>query len=302
MSPPDFDSIVVLGPTASGKTRLGVALARHYAGEIISADSRQVFRGMDLGTGKDLAEYGDIPSHLIDLLPPGNEFSVYDFIQNAKSAVAAIRERGRLPVVVGGTGLYLDGLLRGYRLAPAPIDAVLRAELAGKSLEELQALLIDLRPQQHNRTDLEERERLLRAIEVARAEDGSRSPGADAPRLLRQPVVLGLQRPRPVLRQRIRQRLDERLQQGLITEVENLLAGGVSHAALDYYGLEYRFVARYLRGELSRAEMEEQLAIAIGQFAKRQETWFRRMERHGVKIHWLAGNDDPVSAALQVLG
>lgn len=302
MSPAKFDSIVILGPTASGKTRLGVELARRYNGEVVSADSRQVFQGMDLGTGKDLGEYGDVPYHLLDLLPPGSEFSVYDFIQHANGAIAAIRSRGRRPVVVGGTGLYLDALLRGYRLPPAPIDEALRAELSEKSLDELQALLIALRPQQHNRTDLDDRERLLRAIEVARAGDRAQPPLAGSPPVLQQPLVLGLQWPRPVLRQRIRRRLAERLQQGLIAEVESLLAFGVSHAALDYYGLEYRFVGRYLRDELSMPALEEQLAVAIGQFAKRQETWFRRMEKHGVQIHWLAGDDEPLLAALQVLG
>jgi len=296
MSDLDFDSLVVLGATASGKTRFGIALAQILGGEIVSADSRQVFRGMDIGTGKDLAEYGDTPCHLIDLLPPGSEFSVYDFLRHADQAIAQIRSRRKLPVVVGGTGLYLDALLRGYRLAPAPVDPHLRAELAGCSVDELRVLLLRLRPQQHNRTDLDDRERLLRAIEIARVDE----PAPSTPCL--QPVVFGLRWPREVLRQRIRQRLAERLSQGLIAEVEGLLSRGVSHAALDYYGLEYRFVARHLRGELSPAELQEQLAIAIGQFAKRQDTWFRRMERQGVLIHWLEGDAEPLAAALRVLG
>jgi tRNA dimethylallyltransferase len=298
MIAPSFDSLVVLGPTASGKTRLGVALARIFAGEIISADSRQVFRGMDLGTGKDLVEYNDIPYHLIDLQPPGTEFSVYEFLQAATKALTVIRSRQRLPVVVGGTGLYLDALLKGYRMVPAPVDPVLRSKLAEYSLEELQSELCRLRPRQHNRTDLDDRERLLRAIEIAVAE--ARETGPSPPQL--QPVIFGLHWPREVLRQRIRIRLAERLEQGLLEEVSGLVAAGVSYATLDYYGLEYRFIARFLRGELKRSELETQLAIAIGQFAKRQETWFRRMERQGTPIQWLDAASDPLAAALKVLG
>jgi len=253
---------------------------------------------MDLGTGKDLVEYGDIPYHLIDIRSPGSEFSVFEFLQGADRALADIRSRQRLPVVVGGTGLYLDALLKGYRMTPAPQNPDLRAELADLTLAELQTYLQRLRPQQHNRTDLENRQRLLRAIEVAVAD--ATAPAPAAPQLT--PVIFGLHWPREVLRERIRARLVERLEQGLVDEVERLLSAGVSHTALDYYGLEYRFVARHLRGELSRSEIEQQLAIAIGQFAKRQETWFRRMERQGTTIVWLDAEADPLAVALQVLG
>ncbi len=290
--------IVVLGPTASGKTALGVALAERLPGEIISADSRQVFRGMDIGTGKDLHEYGAVPYHLIDLLDAGEEFSLFAFQQHAYQAVAEILSRQCLPVVVGGTGLYLDALLKGYRLVPAPENPVLRAELADLDLETLRQRLFDLRPEQHNRTDLDDRGRLLRAIEVAEAELNAGEQPA-APDI--QPLIFGIRWPREVLRQRIRLRLRQRLEQGMIAEVEALLAQGVEHQALEYYGLEYRFISHFLQGQLNRNDMEQKLYSAICQFAKRQETWFRRMERQSTQIVWLPGETDPQAAALQQL-
>ena len=290
--------IVVLGPTASGKTALGVALAEHLHGEIISADSRQVFRGMDIGTGKDLHEYGDIPYHLIDLLDAGEEFSVYAFQKQAYAALENIRRRQKLPVVVGGTGLYLDALLKGYCLVDAPENLVLRAELADVNLAELRERLQQLRPEQHNRTDLDDRGRLLRAIEVAEAELNAGEQPA-APDI--QPLVFGIRWPREVLRQRIRLRLRQRLEQGMIAEVEALLAQGVDHPALEYYGLEYRFISHYLQGQLNRNDMEQKLYSAICQFAKRQETWFRRMERRGTQIVWLPGEKQLLPTALTKL-
>jgi tRNA dimethylallyltransferase len=288
--------LVVLGPTASGKTALGVALAQRLDGEIISADSRQVFRGMDIGTGKDLHEYGEVPYHLIDLLESGEEFSVYSFQQHAYGAIETIRSRQRLPIVVGGTGLYLDALLKGYRMVAAPENPALRLELAECDLNALRLRLCALRPEQHNRTDLVDRDRLIRAIEVAEAErTGGDRPDSPSIRSL----VFGIRWPRDLLRQRIRLRLRQRLEQGMIEEVETLLAQGVSHAALDYYGLEYRFVSNYLQGDLNRNDMEQKLYSAICQFAKRQETWFRRMERQGTPIIWLPGGADMVTAAIQ---
>ena len=298
MTESDYNLLVVLGPTASGKTALGVAMAKHLRAEIISADSRQVFRGMDIGTGKDLHEYGDVPYHLIDLLDAGTEFSVFAFQQHAYQAVEAIRSRRCLPIVVGGTGLYLDALLKGYRLVPAPENPVLRAELADLDLEPLRQRLFDLRPEQHNRTDLDDRERLLRAIEVAEAD---RLAGDQPAPPNIKPLVFGIRWPRELLRQRIKTRLRQRLEQGMIAEVEALLAHGVSNAALEYYGLEYRFVTNYLQGKLNRNDMEQKLYSAICKFAKRQETWFRRMEKQGVQIIWLPGESNPVTAALQRL-
>ena len=294
-----FNLIVVLGPTASGKTGLGVQLARAVDGEIISADSRQVFRGMDLGTGKDLDEYGDLPYHLIDILEPGSEFSVFAFQKLFYQAFNDIRSRGKLPLLVGGTGLYLDAALRGYCMIEVPENPGLRKELAPLSLAALQQRLVKLRPEQHNVTDLEERERLVRAIEIAEGEQRADASLPQPPKL--KPVIFGIRWERPVLRKRITARLKQRLDAGMIEEVEKLHAAGVSWKKLDYYGLEYRFIAQHLQGKLNRNDMTQKLNSAIHQFAKRQETWFRRMERQGTRIHWLDGQGDMLAAALNIL-
>ncbi len=288
--------LVILGPTASGKTHLGVAAARALNGEIISADSRQVFRGMDIGTGKDLAEYGDIPYHLIDIVDAGCEFSVFDFQERFVTAFEDIRIRGRLPVLVGGTGLYLDAALRGYRLVKVPENPALRAELAGMNLPDLQQRLLRLRPDQHNITDLADRRRLERAIEIAEGEEDAEP----LPLPPIEPLVFGVLWDRNVLRRRITERLRQRLAEGLIEEVAALHQTGISYETLDYYGLEYRFVAQHLQGRLNRNDMFQKLNSAIHQFAKRQETWFRRMERQGVAIHWLNGAGDPLAELLQI--
>lgn len=297
---PDFNLLVILGPTASGKTRLGVETARRLGGEIISADSRQVFRGMDLGTGKDLAEYGEVPHHLIDIREPGAEFSVFDFQRLFFEAFAKIRGRDRLPVLVGGTGLYLDAVLRGYRLVEVPENPALRAELASLHDDQLRARLLALRPAQHNSTDLQARERLVRAIEIA---EGEASAAAGLPPLPEiRPVVFGLAWERSVLRKRITARLKERLAQGMIEEVARLHAAGVPWGRLEFYGLEYRFIAQHLQGRLNKNDMTQKLASAIHQFAKRQETWFRRMERQGTEIHWLEGAGEPLKELLAMVG
>lgn len=288
--------LVLLGPTASGKTRLAVKAARALDGEILSADSRQVYRGLDLGSGKDLAEYGEIPFHLIDLVEPTVEFSLFDFVRAVIGAHAEVTARGRLPLLVGGSGLYLEAVIRGYVLTAAPPDPDLRQQLAGLSLDELRARLLTLRPVQHNRTDLESRERLLRAIEIAVAERDGTGEALRLPSMT--PRVYGVSWPRDELRRRIARRLKERLAAGLLDEVAGLHAAGVSWATLDYFGLEYRFVARHLRGELTYNDLVQQLSSAIGQFAKRQETWFRRMQRQGVSICWLDGTADPLAALL----
>lgn len=296
----DFNLLVILGPTASGKTALGVQAARALDGEIISADSRQVFRGMDIGTGKDLAEYGEIPCHLIDIAEPGSEFSVFEFQRRFFEAFERIRGRDKLPVLVGGTGLYLEAVLQGYRMVEVPENPQLRAELAGLTDEQLRERLLRMRPEQHNVTDLQERERLVRAIEIA---EGTAVAERDLPPLPQlRPAVFGLRRERDELRRRIRRRLLERIEQGMIEEAQRLLDSGVSHESLEYYGLEYRFLSRYLRGELNRNDMVQKLAAAIGKFAKRQETWFRRMERRGTSIHWLDPNDEPLGRLLGALG
>jgi tRNA dimethylallyltransferase len=296
---PSCNLLVILGPTASGKTRLGVGAARLLGGEIISADSRQVFRGMDLGTGKDLAEYGEVPFHLIDILEPGSEFNVFAFQQRFLDVFAEIGARGHLPVLVGGTGLYLDAVLKGYRLVEVPENPELRRELEALSDEELRQRLLALKLQQHNLTDLLDRQRLIRAIEIAEGEQATAAAAPPLPEL--RPLVFGLRWARAELRRRISARLKERLDQGLINEVAQLHAGGVAWERLEFYGLEYRFVARHLKGELGRNDMVQKLESAIHDFAKRQETWFRRMERQGVEIHWLEGAGEPLQDLLEII-
>jgi tRNA dimethylallyltransferase len=288
--------LVVLGPTASGKTHLAVQAARQLAGEIISADSRQVYRGLDIGSGKDLDEYGEIPYHLIDVVEPGYEFSLFDFARSFCDAYREIRGRGRLPILAGGTGLYLDAVLRGYDLVAVSRNLDLRAQLESLSLVDLQERLRGLRPEQHNTTDLVDRSRLVRAIEIAVGEQQSGRQPLPMPELV--PGVFGLRWPRALLRQRITARLLQRLEHGLVEEVAGLHAAGVSWQTLDYYGLEYRFVAAYLQGKLNRNDLFQKLNSAIHQFAKRQETWFRRMERQGLVIHWLDATGDPVTELL----
>ena len=288
--------LVVLGPTASGKTHLAVQAARHLNGEIISADSRQVYRGLDIGSGKDLDEYGKTPYHLIDVVAPGYEFSLFDFAKAFSSAFDEIRGRNRLPILAGGTGLYLDAILREYELVSVAENRDLRRELEPLSMATLQVRLQALRPEQHNTSDLEDRSRLIRAIEIAEGEKQAEAQPLCLPQLT--PQVFGLRWPRELLRKRITRRLRERLDHGLIEEVANLHAAGISWETLDYYGLEYRFVAQYLQGQVNRNDLFQKLNSAIHRFAKRQETWFRRMERQGVVIHWLDGENDPVAELL----
>lgn len=292
-----FDLLVMLGPTASGKTRLGVELARALSGEIISADSRQVYRGMDIGTGKDLAEYGEVSHHLIDIVEPGYEFNVFQFQRRFLDAAADITQRGRLPILVGGTGMYLEAVLKGYRLVEVPENPVLRAELAAQSLEALTETLKSLTTRLHNTTDLLDRDRLIRAIEITLFEQEHEPE--PLPKI--RPLLFGVRWERPVLRERITLRLKERLNHGMIEEVERLHAAGIPWETLEFYGLEYRFVARHLKGELARNDMFQKLNSAIHDFAKRQETWFRRMERGGAAIHWLDGAGEPLAEALEII-
>jgi tRNA dimethylallyltransferase len=288
--------LVILGPTASGKTHLAVQAARQLNGEILSADSRQVYRGLDIGSGKDLAEYGPTPYHLIDIVDPGCEFSLFDFVQEFKRVYCEVVSRMRLPVLAGGTGLYLDAVLRGYQLVQVGENLSLRQELEQLELAALVERLRRLRPELHNTTDLTDRERLTRAIEIA---EGERQPAAEAIELPDlSPRVFGLRWQRDRLRQRITLRLRQRLDNGMIEEVESLHAAGVAWETLDNFGLEYRFVARYLQGMINRNDLFQQLNSAIHQFAKRQDTWFRRMQRQGGDICWLDAEKDPVEALL----
>jgi len=295
-----INAIVVLGPTASGKTRLGVRIAHAFGGEIVSADSRQVYRELNLGSGKDLGEYmvdgAAMPYHLIDIADLSQEFSVFDYQQRFHETFAAIRARGALPVVVGGTGLYLEAVLARYRMVAVPENPALRAELAGLSDALLLARLAALKPRLHNTTDLETRERTIRAIEIAEySRDHDPEP---APEI--RPVVLGALWNREELRNRIRLRLAERIQAGLIEEVRDLHAAGVPWERLERLGLEYRFIAEYLQGKITRRnDLVQKLGAAIGQFAKRQDTWFRRMERRGCVIHWIPRAD--AETAMEIL-
>jgi tRNA dimethylallyltransferase len=291
--------LVVLGPTASGKTRLAVALAQRLGAEIISADSRQVFRGMDIGTGKDLAEYGDVSAHLIDITDPGDEFSVFEFQRRFFQTFDEIRARGRLPLLAGGTGLYLDAVLRGYRLVEVPENRALRSDLASLPTEVLQERLKAAGKTLHNTTDLFDRERLVRAIEIAEGEAAASVNLPPLPPI--RPLVLGIAWEREALRRRITARLRERLAQGMVEEAERLHQAGLSWQQMEFYGLEYRYLARHLRGELNRNDMVQKLGSAICEFAKKQQTWFRRMERQGVRIHWLNGSGYPLQEAMAIL-
>lgn len=286
---PSQPLIVILGPTASGKTRLGVEMAERFNGQIISADSRQVFRSMDIGTGKDLEEYGDTPYHLIDIADPGEEYNLFRFAKDFNAAFSQVLNNGALPFLVGGTGMYLDAVLRRYALTQAPKDDALRSSLEAKEHDELIKELCELNPKQHNQTDLSDKQRTIRAIEIALAEKSGahtiRWPDFQA-------LTIGLQYPRATTRERISSRLKSRLQEGMIDEVKALLESGVSHEALEHYGLEYRYLSLFLRGELSYNDMFQKLQSAIHQFAKQQEKWFRNIEKKGVGIHWLDTQGD----------
>jgi tRNA dimethylallyltransferase len=294
-----FNTLVILGPTASGKTHLGVALAAELGGEILSVDSRQVYRGLDIGSGKDLTEYSvggrAVPYHLIDIVDLDTEYNTYMYQRDFYAVFERLTSRATLPVAVGGTGLYLDAVLQRFRMVETPENAELRRELGSYSDDELAHKLRSLKPKLHNTTDLIERARMIRAIEIALyARD---HPPPRAPDI--RPFVLGTRWERSELRARIFQRLKDRLANGLIEEVERLLGRGVSSKRLHSLGLEYRYVSDYLGGTIkSRNDLTQKLATAIAQFAKRQETWFRRMERNGTEIHWIDRGDPDAAMAV----
>lgn len=285
---PTTDFITILGPTASGKTGVAVKLAAEIDAEIISADSRQVYRRMDLGTGKDLEDYcingKNIPYHLIDIAEPGTKYNVYEYQKDFLQAYNDIRSRGKKVIVCGGTGLYLESVLRSYRLSPVPQNPELRENLSGKSLEELTHMLSQYKTL-HNTTDVDSAQRAIRAIEIA--EYYKHSPIDDRPFPTLTSYVIGIDVDRETRRQRISARLKQRLDNGMVDEVKRLLAEGIPADDLIYYGLEYKFLTLYAIGKMSYEEMFRQLEIAIHQFAKRQMTWFRGMERRGINIHWM---------------
>ena len=282
--------ITILGPTASGKTPLAAHLAAEIGGEIISADSRQVYRRMDIGTGKDLSDYQNIPYHLIDICEPGTKYNLFQYQQDFQKAYDDIMARGRQPILCGGTGLYIEAVLKGYQLSPVPQNPELRASLEGKSLEELTAMLKELKRQNgshmHNTTDVDTAQRAIRAIEIELGQQGDMKH--EAFNMKQTPyIIIGVSIDRDLRREKITRRLKARLDEGMIDEVRGLLAEGIPADDLIYYGLEYKYLTEHILGRLTYDEMFRQLEIAIHQFAKRQMTWFRGMERRGFTIHWI---------------
>ncbi len=287
--------LCILGPTATGKTRTAALAASELDGEILSADSRQVYRFMDLGTGKDYDDYvvsgKRIPAHLIDIVDPPQRFSLFDYVKAFTKAWKEVIDRGSLPILCGGTGLYLEAVLAGYPLVEAVENPELRSELSKLDMEDLRDRLISLTTP-HNTTDLKDRERLVRAIEIATHAKNHPEDVLELPRFT--PLIYGVAMDRSLLRTRIEKRLRERMEAGLLEEVQTLLDHhGLTLDDLHYYGLEYRYAGDHLAGRLNRNDMFQKLRGAIFKFAKRQETWFRRMEKKGGSIHWLDGANGP---------
>lgn len=314
--------ITILGPTASGKTPVAARLAAEIGGEIISADSRQVYRRMDIGTGKDLGDYvvrsletGDrsqesvvsrqIPNHLIDIREPGTKYNLFEYQQDFFDAYQDILSRGAVPILCGGTGLYIEAVLKGYHLSPVPQNQALRDSLEGKSLAELTQMLTDLKAKtgsnMHNTTDVDSCQRAIRAIEIETYNIEHPTPRRELPPV--DSIIIGIDIDRELRREKITRRLKARLEEGMVEEVKSLLDEGIPADDLIYYGLEYKFVTEYLTGKITYDEMFTRLEIAIHQFAKRQMTWFRGMERRGFKIHWIDATlpmDEKVSQIMDI--
>lgn len=283
-----YDMITILGPTASGKTPLAAALADRLDAEIISGDSRQVYRRMDLGTGKDLVDYTvnghQIPYHLIDIVEPGYKYNVFEYQRDFLKAYEEIIRKGKKPILCGGTGMYLESVLKGYRLLPVPENPELRASLADKTLNELTNMLAGYK-KLHNSTDVDTVKRAIRAIEIEEYYQQQPPEYREFPTL--ESLVIGVDIDRELRREKITRRLKQRLNEGMVEEVRKLIAEGISPDDLIYYGLEYKYLTLHVTGQLTFDEMFHQLEVAIHQFAKRQMTWFRGMERRGFTIHWL---------------
>ena len=283
-----YDLITILGPTASGKTPLAASLADRLSTEIISGDSRQVYRRMDLGTGKDLADYTvegrQVPYHLIDIVEPGYKYNVFEYQRDFLKAYEEIVAKGKLPILCGGTGMYIESVLKGYRLLPVPENPELRANLEGKTLDELTRILEGYK-KLHNSTDVDTAKRAIRAIEIEEYYKQQPPEYREFPSL--KSLIIGVDIDRELRREKITRRLKQRLDEGMVDEVRGLLNEGIPAENLIYYGLEYKFLTQYAIGELTYEEMFLQLETAIHQFAKRQMTWFRGMERRGFTIHWL---------------
>lgn len=289
--------ITILGPTASGKTDIATHLAAELSAEIISADSRQVYRRMDIGTGKDLADYvvygKRVPYHLIDIVEPGTKYNLFEYQRDFLEAYNDIRSRGKNVILCGGTGLYIESVLKGYRLIPVPENKELRHKLEGKSLLELTSILERLKAENnsnmHNSTDVDTSKRAIRAIEIEMAYKEAHIEERTFPKI--DNVIIGVGIDRDLRRMKITRRLDQRLHDGMVDEVKSLLDSGIPADDLIYYGLEYKFVTEYILGKSTFEEMHRSLEIAIHQFAKRQMTWFRGMERRGFTIHWIDAAD-----------
>ena len=282
---PSNNLITILGPTAVGKTRLAALLAKYYTGEIISADSRQVYRGMDIGTGKDINDYFvdgfQVPYYLIDIADPIEEYNLFKFTKDFAKSFHFITNRKKIPFLVGGTGLYLDAVLRNYTLKESPVDKEYHNYLKTFTLEELQNKLLEVNPVLHNTTDLLDRERVIRAIEITvNWENEVEKP-------IIKSLVIGIRLDRKSIKERITERLKKRLDSGMIEEVKGLTDKGLSYGKLNFFGLEYRYVGLYLQGKLNYNDMYQKLNSAIHNFAKRQMTWFRKMEHEGIAIHWI---------------
>jgi tRNA dimethylallyltransferase len=286
----NYDLVVITGPTATGKTALAARLAMQLGGEIVSADSRQVYRGMDIGTGKDLNDYvvngKRVPYHLIDIVEPGYKYNVYEYQRDFLAVYNDLKRRSVLPVVCGGSGMYVDSIISAYRLIEVPPDHTLRQELEKKTLAELTGMLKNYK-ELHNTTDIDTKKRAIRAIEIESYYRKDESRITLLPEI--RSLIIGIRFEREIRRKRITQRLRERLAGGMMDEVKGLLDRGIDSETLIYYGLEYKYITLYLTGKIDFEEMFRCLEIAIHRFAKRQMTWFRGMERKGVKIHWLEG-------------
>lgn len=300
-----YELITIIGPTASGKTTFAAALANHLDTEIISADSRQIYRSMDIGTGKDLADYvvngKPVPYHLIDICDPGYKYNVFEYQHDFFRVYEEIRQRGKLPILCGGTGMYVEAVLKGYKLLDVPPNPALRASLQGKSLTELEQILAGYKTL-HNKTDVDSAQRAIRAIEI---EEYYQKEAPDVNEY--DPInslIIGIDIDRELRREKISRRLRSRLDEGMVDEVRKIIESGVKPEDLIYYGLEYKFLTLYILGELSYEEMVSQLEIAIHQFAKRQMTWFRGMERRGSHIHWLDATlptEDKIAETVKLL-
>lgn len=285
-----YDLLVVTGPTASGKTALAATIAQRVGGEVISADSRQVYRGMNLGTGKDYDDYlvdgARIPCHLIDIADPGYKYNVFEYQRDFNKVYSNLKKRKIFPIVCGGSGMYADSIITGYKMFEVPPDSGLRFELEKKSLEELKEILLTFK-NLHNTTDTDSKKRVIRAIEIAHSTRNIGVYYSKFPKV--RALLVGIMFDRDARRKRISERLKQRLENGMVDEVKKLIDKGINTETLIYYGLEYKFITLYLKGKTSYQEMARDLEIAIHQFAKRQMTWFRGMERRGIKINWIDG-------------